>query len=97
MSVMTSTPFTWSHMRGEAGSYLSELLVPVGYFPETLHYISQNLRPLGIRPEVQLIDYSCVGNYTIPHEMYDKESGWKLDAEKSLGYVLQMIKTYSGQ
>ena len=94
MSVVTSVPFTWNHMRSEDGTYMTELLVPAAQIPDTLHYLSENLREIGLAPQVLHADWSCLSNYTIPYSMHNKQDGWSMNAEKSLGYVLQMIKTY---
>ena len=92
ISIFTSIPFIWNHMRGEDGSYMSELIVPVSYLPETLHYISESLRKVGLRPsEMSYPDWSCSMNYTIPYSMYDDIKGWKFNAEESLSHVIQMI------
>ena len=94
MSVVTSTPFTWNHMRAEDGTYFSELLVPVSHLPETMRYISDNLRALKLFPRIALGDMSCVSSFTVPYMMHQKSHGWVFNAEMSLSYCLQMIKTY---
>jgi DNA-binding Lrp family transcriptional regulator len=94
MSVITSIPFAWNHMRAEDGTYLAELLVPTSQIPDTMHYLSENLRSVGISPEAMYVDWTCVSNYTIPYQMHDKERGWVMNAERSLGHVLQMIEAY---
>ena len=93
MSIMTATPFSWNHMRTEKGTYIAELLIPVSHFPETQSYISDKLRPLGLKPITHHIDWSCTSNFTIPYTLFDK-GRWELNAEKTLGYVLQMISQY---
>lgn len=96
MSVLTSTPFTWSHMRGEDGTYIVEALYPISQFSETTQYISSKLRALDLYPEVAIPDWSCVSSYTIPYMLYNADSAkWELEAERALEYVLQMVKTYS--
>lgn len=94
IAVMTSTPFTWTHMRAEDGTYMSELLIPVGNFHETLSFLSEQLRQLGLKPEMRYMDWSCASNYTIPYLMFEPHRGWELNAETALGYVLQMIRQY---
>ena len=97
MSVLTSTPFTWSHMRAEDGTYMAELGFPISQFPECTQFISNQLRALDLSPEVYTKDWSCLSTFTIPYMMYNEDrSEWNLDAEHAIEYVLQMIKTYSG-
>jgi hypothetical protein len=92
MSIMTSNPFTWNHMRLEDGTYMSELLIPVSHFQETLSFLSEKFRSLDLRPDTRCMDWSCTSTFTIPYSMFDREQGWTLDAETALSYVLQMIK-----
>lgn len=94
MSVMTSTPFIWNHLRTEEGTYLAELFVPVNYFAETQAYLSEKLRPLDLSPKTSLMDWSFSSRFTIPYSMYEKSEGWQLNAEYALSYILQMIKEY---
>ncbi len=94
MSVMTSTPFTWNHMRAEDGTYFVELLVPLGYFVEAMRYLSNSLRPLRVKPQVLQADSSCMSIYTIPYFLHDQKNGWKLSAETSLSNLLQVVKQY---
>jgi hypothetical protein len=92
MSVLTALPFTWNHMRGEDGSYIVELVIPVSQLAETMHYLSYNLRPLNLRPdEVLFPDWSCSYNYTVPYQLFSNERGWQLNSERSLEQVLQVI------
>ncbi len=93
MSILTATPFTWNHMKAEDGTYISELLVPVVHLPETMRYISDNLRAVDLVPEVAYSDWSCTSNYTIPYLMHEKGKGWEFDAELNLPHVLQTVKT----
>lgn len=94
MSVLTSLPFTWNHMETEESGYMAELLVPLPLLPETMRYLSDSLRQLDLSPEVRFADPYCLSSYTIPYLMFDHEKGWVFKAEESLGYVLQMIRTY---
>ncbi|MGI0078283.1 MAG: hypothetical protein ACRECH_01520 [Nitrososphaerales archaeon] len=94
MSVVTSVPFTWNHMRADDGTYMTELLVPAVQLPETFRYLSDNLREIGLMPQFLHVDWLCLSTYTIPYSMHDRQNGWSMNAERSLGYVLQMIKTY---
>ncbi|MHB8566050.1 MAG: hypothetical protein ACYC7D_15255 [Nitrososphaerales archaeon] len=95
MSVITSTPFTWSHMAGEDGTYMAEVAFPVSKFSENVQYISNQLRILDLTPEILLKDWSCSSTYTIPYMLYDKErSAWNFDADNAIEYALHMIKTY---
>lgn len=91
MSIMTATPFSWNHSLAEDGTYTAELLIPVSHFPETVAYISDRLRPLGMKPRMQYMDWSCTTNFTIPYRMFEPQKRWSLNAERALGYVLQMI------
>jgi len=96
MSVMTSAPFTWSHMRGEDGTYLAEVVFPVSNFSETLQFISNQLRVLDLTPNILFKDWACTSTYTIPYTLYDKERlQWRFDSGRALEYTLQMIKTYA--
>ncbi len=93
MSVFTSLPFTWNHMRGSDGSYTVELLIPVVHLAETMHYLAGKLRPLGLKPdEILYPDWSCSQNYTIPYSMFSNERGWEFSAERSLSYTIQTIR-----
>ncbi len=92
MSIFTSLPFTWNHMRGSDGSYASELLIPVAHLSETLHYLAGKMRPLDLKPdEILYPDWSCSQNYTIPYSMYSNAKGWEFGAERSLGHTIQTI------
>jgi DNA-binding Lrp family transcriptional regulator len=94
MSIFTSCPFTWNHMRSEAGEYIAELLIPVSQMPDTINYLASGLRALKLRPdEINYPDWSCSQNYTIPYLMFNNEVGWEFECERSLGYIIQMIKS----
>jgi hypothetical protein len=96
ISIVTSVPFTWNHMRATDGAYLSELLVPAIHAPETIRYLSDKLRDMDLVPQVLLADWSCMSNYTIPYEMHnEKLDRWEFVAEESLERVLQTIKPYN--
>ena len=96
MSVLTSTPFTWSHMRSEDGTYIVEAMYPTSQYSEMLQYISNRFRLLDITPEIMIPDWSCVSSFTTPYMLYEKESArWGLESDRALEYVIQMIKTYS--
>jgi DNA-binding Lrp family transcriptional regulator len=94
MSVLTAVPFTWNHMKLEDGTYFAEVLVPISFLSETMRYVSDNLRTLDLTPLVHHVDWSCTSAYTVPHTMHDQNKGWKLKAEDSLGYTIEMIRTY---
>ncbi|MHB8567745.1 MAG: hypothetical protein ACYC9U_11690 [Nitrososphaerales archaeon] len=95
MSVLTSVPFTWSHMRAEDGTYMAEVMFPVSQFSETVQHISNQLGYLDLTPEVYMKDWSCLSTFTIPYMLYDKDNcAWDFEAERAMEYVLQMIKTY---
>ncbi|MGI0085422.1 MAG: hypothetical protein ACREBQ_10105 [Nitrososphaerales archaeon] len=93
MSVLTSIPFTWNHLRTESSLYMAELLVPVALLPEVMLYLSDSARLLDLAPEVLFADPYCLSTYTIPYLMYDHEKGWVFKAEGSLGHVLQMTRS----
>jgi DNA-binding Lrp family transcriptional regulator len=96
MSVFTALPFTWNHMRGDDGSYMAELAIPVSQLADAMHYLSYNLRPLNLKPdEILYPDWSCCQNYTVPNQLFRKEKGWQLNAERSLSQVLQTIRAKS--
>jgi len=96
MSVLTSTPFTWSHMKAEDGTYMAELGFPISQFVECTQFISNQLRGLDLSPEVYTKDWACSSTFTIPYMMYNEDrSEWNLDAEHAKDYILQMVKTYS--
>jgi hypothetical protein len=92
MSIMISNPFTWNHMRMEDGSYMSELMIPISHFQETMGFLSEKCRALDLKPETRNMDWACTSTFTIPYSMFNKETGWGLDAETALSYVLQMIQ-----
>ncbi len=94
ISVLSMVPFTWSHIKAKDGTYLAELIVPTAFISETMKHISDKLRALDVVPIVDQVDWSCVSSYTIPYMMHSEEMGWKFNVEESLGYVLEMIKTY---
>jgi hypothetical protein len=96
IGVLSASPFTWSHMRTEDGSYMAELVFPISQFPETMNYISSKLLQVGLVPEFYMKDWSCVSSFTIPYLLYNKErSSWNFNADLALEYTLQMVKTYS--
>jgi hypothetical protein len=96
ISILTSNPFTWSHMRTEDGTYLAELAFPISLFPDMLQQISSKLLHLGLVPEFAVKDWSCLSTFTIPYLLYNREkSTWEFKAENALEYTLQMVKTYS--
>ncbi len=94
MSVLTSLPFTWAQTRTEDGTYFAETIVPINFLSETSRYLSDNFRALGLVPQVGYVDWSCTSSYTVPHTMHASSKGWTLKAEESLGYILEMVKTY---
>jgi hypothetical protein len=93
MSVMTAAPFTWDTQLADDGTYFANLLIPLSQFPETQHYISEKLRPINLRPRILGGDWSLASIFTIPYMMFE-DGRWKLEAETTLGYVLQMISEY---
>lgn len=94
MSIFTAAPFVWNHMKGDDGLYMAELLVPVSFLPDTLHYLSENLRKSKLKPdEILYPDWSASMNYTLPYLMHTEGKGWELSAESCLGNIIQMIKT----
>jgi hypothetical protein len=96
ISVLTSNPFTWSHMRTDDGTYLAELAFPIPQFPDMLQQISSKLLHLGLAPEFFVKDWSCLSTFTIPYLLYNQErSAWEFNAKNALEYTLQMVKTYS--
>jgi len=95
LSIMTSVPFAWNHLRTQDGAYFVELLVPVGHLTETMKYLSDNLRQMKLKPsEILYPDWSASMNYTIPYHMHEERSGWHFDADTGLGLILQMVKSY---
>ncbi len=98
ISIMTSVPFTFNHLRTRDGAYFVELSVPIGYLAETMKYLSDNLRQMKLKPdEIIYPDWSATMNYTIPYHMHEEKTGWHFDAETSLGLILQMVKSYGTQ
>jgi DNA-binding Lrp family transcriptional regulator len=96
MSVLTSVPFSWSHMRMEDGTYMAEVILPLSQYLEGRQYISSQLRALDLAPELLEKDWSCLSTYTIPYLLYNREkSRWDFNAENALDYTLQMIRAYS--
>ncbi len=97
MSIFTACPFTWNHMVTNEGEYIAELIIPVSQMSETIRYLANGLRPLKLRPsEMSYPDWFCSLNYTIPYLMHRADSGWQFEAERSLGYVIQMIREHAG-
>ena len=95
ISIMTSVPFAFNHLCTRDGAYLVELSVPIGYLAETLKYLSDNLRQMKIKPDgIIYPDWQATMNYTIPYHMHEEKTGWRFDAETSLGLILQMVKSY---
>lgn len=93
MSIFTACPFTWNHSMTSEREYIAELIIPVSQMSETIRYIANGLRPLKMKPDdTAYPDWFCSQNYTIPYLMHHPDSGWRLDAERSLGYVIQMIR-----
>ncbi len=96
MSIFTACPFTWNHMWTEDGEYVAELIIPVSQMAETIRYLANGLRPLKLKAtDISYPDWFCSQNYTIPYLMHRADSGWQFDAERSLGYVIQMIREKS--
>ncbi len=97
MSILTSAPFTWSHMMTEDGMYMAEMMFPLIQFSEASQYISDRLRESNLSPwQVLHKDWSCLSTFTIPYMLYNNErSRWEFNADYALDYTLQMIKTYS--
>ena len=95
ISIMTSVPFTFNHLRTRDGAYFVELSVPIGYLAEMMKYLSDNLRQMKLRPdEIIYPDWAATMNYTIPYHLHEEKSGWHFDAETGLGLILQMVKSY---
>lgn len=96
MSILTSVPFTWTHMMTEGGAYVAEVMIPLPHYPEVAQYISTQLRALDLKPTlVAEKDWSCLSTFTIPYLLYDRERrNWEFDSEHALEYTLQMIKAY---
>jgi hypothetical protein len=97
MSIFTANPFTWTHTQSNDGLYLVETLIPISQLPDSVQYLSRRLRSVGLAPtEVYYPDWNCVSSFTIPYMMFDQgKHGWDFNAEKSLEYTLQSVKTYS--
>ncbi|MHB8565854.1 MAG: winged helix-turn-helix domain-containing protein [Nitrososphaerales archaeon] len=94
MSIVTALPFTWNHMRAADGTYITELLVPTKHLPESLQYLSDNLRGMDLLPDILYPDWSGTSNYTVPYLIHDDQAGWRFKAEESLGYILHMMQAY---
>jgi hypothetical protein len=90
ISILTSVPFLWSHLRTDGGMYLAEILIPVSMFHETIQRISLQLVQVDLVPEILLPDWSCSSNYTIPYQLYDKtDKEWVLDGERIMANILE--------
>ncbi len=94
ISVLTSNPFTWSHLRMEDGTYLSEAMIPISQFLEDIQFLSKQLRKAHLQPRFFMKDWSCASTYTIPYMLYNAEKhSWELNAEKALESTMQMVNT----
>jgi hypothetical protein len=92
MGVVTSLPFTWTHMLTSDDTYLAELLIPISHYPDTMRFLSENLQKYNLLPpEVLFLDWSCVSNYTIPYSMHNVERGWTFNADQTLASVMRII------
>jgi hypothetical protein len=94
ISVLTSNPFTWSHMRMEDGTYLSEAMIPISQFLEDIQFLSKQLRKVHLQPKFYMKDWSSVSTYTIPYMLYNRVNrAWKFNAEKALESTMQMVNS----
>jgi hypothetical protein len=94
MPVISSIPFTWNHMLLKDGTYMTELLIPVTHLVETMKYLSDNLGHERLMPLANYLDPAYTSGFTIPYMMHDIEKGWTFNAEESLAYIVEMIRSY---
>jgi hypothetical protein len=91
-SILTSLPFLWSHSRTLEG-YLAEFLIPLSMLVETLNYVSVQLDRVDLTPEIYSPDWSCTSSFTIPYQLFDRESRtWSFDAERAVSTIFEKAK-----
>ncbi|MDH2901139.1 MAG: hypothetical protein PXY39_09220 [archaeon] len=97
MSIFSSIPFVWSHVRMEGGIYMVETILPISQYTETTQYVSTQLRTLDLTPFLTFEkDWSCLSTFTIPYLLFNRNTHvWEFSSETALEYILQMIRTYS--
>ncbi len=90
ISILSSVPFLWSHLRTFDGIYLAEVLIPISALSEATKYISDRLEQVSMSPEILLNDWSCSSNYTIPYQLFDKvQKTWAFDSDKIMTAIAQ--------
>jgi len=78
-------PFTWSDSySSEDGFYLAELVLPVPQYVDALSFLQRNLRDSKRKIEILVLDPQFGSTFTLPHHMFEDESGWIFEAQTAL-------------
>ena len=78
-------PFTWSDSySSEDGFYLAELVLPVPQYVDALSFLQRNLRNSKRKIEILVLDPQFGSAITLPHNMFEDESGWMIETQTAL-------------
>lgn len=90
-------PFSWANGGGE-GNFLSECVIPLEYYSETLQYLSEVLQDSRGRTEFNIGDQANALSFTIPSHLYDKEAeAWAEGADDALARFKKLVLTVKGK
>ncbi|HEV2227084.1 MAG TPA: Lrp/AsnC family transcriptional regulator, partial [Nitrososphaerales archaeon] len=97
LTKMRRLPFSWAN-GGSTGNFLSELVIPLEYYSETLQYLSEVFLEARGRTEFTIGDQANALSFTIPTHLYDKEAdAWTNNADDTLARFKKLVLTVKGK
>ncbi|HEV2225447.1 MAG TPA: hypothetical protein VGR56_01430 [Nitrososphaerales archaeon] len=97
LTKMQRLPFSWVN-GGSEGNFLSELVIPLEYYSETLQYLSEVFLEARGRTEFTIGDQANALSFTIPTHLYDKEAdAWTDTADDTLARFKKLVLTVKGK
>ena len=100
MASVERLPFAWVNGGSEErrGNFFSELVVPLEYYSETFHYLSEALLDSRGRIQFMIGDQANALAYTIPTHLYDEEAqAWTNDPDGTLAKFKKLVLTIKGE
>lgn len=93
LNKMVRLPFNWANGGGKT-SFLSEFVIPLEYYSETLRYLSEAVKETRDRMEFYIADQANALSFTIPTHLYDKEAkAWSNSADDALAKLKKLVLT----
>jgi DNA-binding Lrp family transcriptional regulator len=97
LTKMERLPFNWAN-GGSEGNFLSDFVIPLEYYSETLQYLSEALQDSRGRTEFTVGDQANSLSFSIPSRLYDKEADtWTNNADDALARFKKLVLTVKGR